>query len=93
MGLLLCKSFLPLQHNLACFLTYFDSALHFLSAADLGQPSRLTISGKVTFDKEDDDHDDGNPPQLPIFRDVEATGAGQVGFVSRKTGADSPSII
>ncbi|PVH86296.1 hypothetical protein DL98DRAFT_526829 [Cadophora sp. DSE1049] len=69
-------------------------ALHILSAADLGQPSRLTLAGKLTFDKNDgDDSEDGNPPRLPIYRDVEATGAGQVGVQSRKTGADSPPGI
>ncbi|KAL2062275.1 hypothetical protein VTL71DRAFT_6541 [Oculimacula yallundae] len=68
--------------------------LHFFSAADLGQPSRLTFAGKVTFDKNDEDNDDeGNPPRLPIYRDVEATGAGGEGMQSRKTGADSPVII
>ncbi|KAK0105275.1 hypothetical protein ONS95_004340 [Cadophora gregata] len=73
---------------------FIAAALHIISAADLGQPSRLTISGKLTFDKkDDDDNEDGNPPQLPIYRDVEATGAGQVGVHSRKTGADSPPGI
>ncbi|KAH7390163.1 hypothetical protein BKA64DRAFT_645090 [Cadophora sp. MPI-SDFR-AT-0126] len=69
-------------------------ALHLLSAADLGQPSRITLAGKLKFDKKDgDDNEDGNPPRLPIYRDVEATGAGQVGVQSRKTGADSPPGI
>ncbi|KAH6705139.1 hypothetical protein DL95DRAFT_524244 [Leptodontidium sp. 2 PMI_412] len=68
--------------------------LHFISAADLGQPSRLTLAGKFTFDnKDDDDNEGGSPPRLPIYRDVEATGAGEVGVQSRKSGADSPPVI
>lgn len=61
---------------------------------DLGQPSRLTLSGKFTFDQKDEgDNEGGNPPRLPIYRDVEATGAGEVGVQNRKTGADSPTSI
>ncbi|KAH7312071.1 hypothetical protein BKA65DRAFT_558694 [Rhexocercosporidium sp. MPI-PUGE-AT-0058] len=67
--------------------------LHLISVADMGQPSRLTVAGKLTFEKEDDDNEGDNPPHLPIYRDVEATGAGEVRVQSRKTGADSPPGI
>lgn len=94
---LLCKSpssFLQRTSHLVGLANGACSALHILSAADLGQPSRLTVSGKLTFDTNgDDENEDGNPPRLPIYRDVEATGAGEVGVQSRKTGADSPPGI
>ncbi|KAI9046931.1 hypothetical protein LZ554_009007 [Drepanopeziza brunnea f. sp. 'monogermtubi'] len=75
----------------AKILSFVALGLHVLSIVDLGQPSRVTWSGKLSFD----DTCDGNDslPQLPIYRGVDATGTGEVGAQRNKIGTDSPPEI
>jgi len=67
-------------------LSYIAAGLNVFTFVDMGRPSRITIACTVNVG----DDKPSKPPARPIYHDVEATGAGEVGIQSRKTGADSP---
>jgi hypothetical protein len=69
----------------------FGSGLHVLSIIDLGQPSKVTWSGNLSFDN--GGGGSVSLPRLPIYRDVDAARTGEVGVQRNKTGTDSPPEI
>lgn len=72
----------------------WDSAFNVFTIVDMGRPSRITFTGNLSYDTGNDDEDrKPKPPLEPEYRDVEATGAAEVGMESRKSGTESPVII
>jgi len=80
------------QHA-AVIIMWIATILHLIAAVDMGRPSRITFAGAASYDYSNDDDDKSAQSSLPVYRDVVATGAGEVGMQSRKTGSDSPKVI